>query len=146
MKTRFLLCLLLLVFSVIVRAQTTRSSVVENQLPLSSGWSLQSSAKTTDSGDVISTPKFQPKDSYQVSVPTTVFAALVSQKVYPDPTFGMNLRSVPGVTYPIGSNFSNRPMEPDSPYAVPWWYRKAFDLPGSYKGKIIWLRFGGINY
>ena len=145
MKKRSLLCLSLLAFSSVIFAQSARFANTELKLELTSDWSLQSSTKVIDSGDVISTPKFQPKDWYGVSVPTTVFAAQVSQKVYADPTFGMNLRSVPGVTYPIGANFSNRPMEPDSPYAVPWWYRKAFDVPASYKGKTIWLRFGGIN-
>jgi len=97
-------------------------------------------------GEVISTAKFQPTGWYTVSVPTTVVAALVKQKIYPDPTFGMNLRSIPGTTYPIGANFSNIPMQQDSPFIIPWWYRKAFVLPAGYKGKTIWLDFGGINY
>jgi exo-1,4-beta-D-glucosaminidase len=75
-----------------------------------------------------------------------VVAALVERKVYPDPFFGMDLRSFPGVTYPIGANFSNIPMQQDSPFIVPWWYRKEFVLPASFKGKNIWLNFGGINY
>ena len=79
-------------------------------------------------------------------MPTTVFAALVKQKVYPDPLFGMNLRSIPGVTYPIGTNFSNLPMQPDSPFAVPWWYRTEFTVPAAYKGKTLWLQFHGIDY
>ncbi len=29
---------------------------------------------------------------------------------------------------------------------MPWWYRKEFVLPASFKGKSIWLNFGGINY
>ena len=58
----------------------------------------------------------------------------------------MNLRDFPGVTYPIGANFSNIPMAPDSPYAVSWWYRKQFTVPASYKGKTVWLKFNGINY
>jgi exo-1,4-beta-D-glucosaminidase len=37
-------------------------------------------------------------------------------------------------------------MQPDSPYAVPWWYRKGFTLPATFKGKTIWLQFRGINY
>ena len=81
-----------------------------------------------------------------MTVPTTVVAALVKHKVYPDPFFGTNLRTFPGVTYPIGANFSNIPMQPDSPFIVPWWYRKEFVLPASFKGKTIWLNFGGINY
>ncbi len=110
------------------------------------GWSLQSSGKVDEKGEVLSTPAFQPKDWYTVTVPTTVVAALVKHKVYPDPVFGTNLRSFPGVTYPIGANFSNIPMQPDSPFIVPWWYRKEFVLPASFKGKSIWLNFGGINY
>ena len=58
----------------------------------------------------------------------------------------MNLRSAPGVTYPIGDNFSNHAMQPDSPYAVPWWYRKEFTIPASFAGKSVWLKFNGINY
>ena len=68
-------------------------------------------------------------------VPTTVVAALVKHKVYPDPFFGTNLRSFPGVTYPIGANFSNIPMQPDSPFIVPWWYRKEFVLPAELQGQ-----------
>jgi exo-1,4-beta-D-glucosaminidase len=100
----------------------------------------------TESGDVISTAKYVPKGWYTVTVPTTVVAAMVKQKVYPDPGFGMNLRSYPGMNYPIGGTFSNVPMQPDSPFAVAWWYRKAVEIPASFKGKSIWLKFGGINY
>ena len=57
-----------------------------------------------------STPKFAPKGWYEVEVPTTVVAALVKHKVYPDPDFGMNLRSFSGMSYPIGHNFSEQPM------------------------------------
>src|SRR5437870_7857635 len=113
---------------------------------LREGWTLQSSAKVDQKGGVISTPHFQARSWYTVTVPTTVVAALVKQKVYPDPYFGMNLRQVPGVSYPIGANFSNLPMEPDSPFAVSWWYRKAFALPASDRGKTLWLNFQGINY
>src|SRR5207244_2938730 len=46
----------------------------------------------------------------------------------------------------IGDNFSNIAMQQDSPFMVPWWYRKEFMVPESYRGKSIWLEFGGINY
>ena len=58
----------------------------------------------------------------------------------------MNLRQYPGVSYPVGGNFSNLPMPPDSPYAVSWWYRKEFSLPKDFAGKTVWLNFRGINY
>ncbi len=121
-------------------------TAASKHLRLAEAWDLQASGKVGEDGSVISTPRYQPKGWYDVTVPTTVFAALVKHKVYPDPDFGMNLRQVPGVTYPIGTNFSNIEMEPDSPFAVAWWYRKTFTLPATDKGKIIWLNFRGLNY
>jgi exo-1,4-beta-D-glucosaminidase len=126
-----------------VHQPATRDSATQR---LADGWNLQSSGKVAETGDVISTPAYQPKGWYTVTVPTTVVAALVKQKVYPDPNFGMNLRQFPGVTYPIGANFSNYPMQQDSPFAVAWWYRKVFALPAADKGRTIWLDFAGINY
>ena len=118
----------------------------ENKLALHEGWTLQTSAKVEAKGEVISTAQFSPTGWHQVTVPSTVVAALIKDKTLPDPFFGTNLRSYPGVTYPIGGNFSNIPMAPESPYAVSWWYRKQFTIPASYKGKTIWLKFNGINY
>ena len=115
-------------------------------LQLREGWELQSSCKVEQKGEEISTPAFHPRGWYTATVPTTVAAALVKNKVYPDPDFGMNLRALPGVTYPIGANFSNIPMAQDSPFIVPWWYRKTFSLPADYRGKTLWLRFHGVNY
>ena len=37
-------------------------------------------------------------------------------------------------------------MSADSPFAVPWWYRKEFQLPAEEKGRRVWLNFEGINY
>jgi exo-1,4-beta-D-glucosaminidase len=118
----------------------------ENRLPLREGWSLQTSAKVEAKGEVISTPQFVPKGWHSATVPTTVVAALVKDKTFKDPLFGTNLRDYPGMNYPIGQNFSNIAMAPDSPFAVSWWYRKPFALPASYKGKTVWLKFNGINY
>jgi exo-1,4-beta-D-glucosaminidase len=116
------------------------------QLPLRDHWTLQSSAKVEAKGAIISTPGFVPKGWHDVTVPTTVVAALVKDKTLPDPFFAVNLRQFPGVTYPIGGNFSNVAMQPDSPYAVSWWYRKPFAAPASYSRKTAWLNFRGINY
>ena len=150
MNKSSLLCALLLSFSFsgLIFSQEPKSSHprMESTLSLREGWSLQSSSKVDEKGETVSSPGFQPKNWYTVTVPTTVVAALVEHKVYPDPFFGTNLRSFPGVTYPSGANFSNLPMQQDSPFIVPWWYRKEFVLPASFKGKSIWLNFGGINY
>src|SRR5579864_2005831 len=128
-------------------AQSERQSAGSRaRLALHEGWTLQTSAKVDAKGEVISTARFSPQGWHKITVPTTVVAALVSDKTLPDPFFGMNLRDFPGVSYPVGANFSNLPMAPDSPYAASWWYRKEFEVPASYKGKTIWLKFDGINY
>jgi exo-1,4-beta-D-glucosaminidase len=118
----------------------------ESRVMLREGWELQTSAKVDAKGEVISTPAFAAKGWHSATVPSTVVAALVKDKTLPDPFPEMTLRSFPGVTYPIGANFSNIAMATDSPYAVSWWYRKAFTVPAAYKGKTIWLKFNGINY
>jgi exo-1,4-beta-D-glucosaminidase len=116
--------------------------------PLREGWALQSSVKVAETGEAISSITFQPKikDWLKAAVPTTVVAGQVKSGLLSDPFYGMNLRQYPGVGYPIGFNFSNIPMPPDSPYAVSWWYRKQFALPQGYAGKTVWLNFRGINY
>ena len=116
------------------------------RIDLQSGWRIQSSAKVTQKGDVVSAGKFRPDGWYPARLPSTVLSALVKAKVYPDPCFGMNLRSIPGTDYPIGQNFSNIPLSPDSPFGVSWWYRTEFTLPKSAKGQTVWLNFDGINY
>ena len=117
-----------------------------DKLLLRDHWTLQSSTKVEAKGEIVSTAAFIPKGWHIATVPTTVVAALVQDKTLPDPFFAMNLRQFPGVTYPIGGNFSNLAMQPDSPYAVSWWYRKQFAAPASYAGKTVWLDFKGINY
>jgi exo-1,4-beta-D-glucosaminidase len=130
----------------IAAAQPTSQPVPASTLPLREGWALQSSAKVTATGEVIASASFEASDWIQADVPTTVVAAQVKKGLLPDPFFAMNLRQYPGVSYPIGNNFSNVPMPPDSPYAVSWWYRKEFTLPAAYAGKTVWLNFRGINY
>ena len=115
-------------------------------IPFRDGWTLQTSSKVMAKGETISSELFKPGNWLQVSIPTTVVAAQLKNGLLPDPFFGMNLRQYPGVSYPIGSNFSNIEMPPDSPYAVSWWYRKEFTLPNFYARKSLWLNFRGINY
>src|SRR5580700_7451625 len=115
-------------------------------LPLREHWTIQSSALDEDSGDVISKPGYKTTGWYPATMPSTVVAALVKDRVYPDPGFGMNLRLLAGTSYPIGMNFSNVHMPPDSPYRVPWWFRTEFQGPPERKGETLWLRFDGINY
>ena len=116
------------------------------QTVLRDGWKVQSSAKVTVSGDKVSEPGFSTLDWYATSAPKTVFAVLVENGVYKDPYYGMNLRNFPGVEYKIGGQFANEEMPANSPFAVPWWYRKEFEIPVADNGKQIWMQFHGINY
>src|SRR5437016_10304679 len=116
------------------------------QTVLRDGWKIQSSARVSASGDKVSEPGFSTLGWYATSAPKTVFAVLVENGVYKDPYYGMNLRSFPGVEYKIGGQFANEEMPPNSPFAVPWWYRKEFEVPAADKDQQIWMQFRGINY
>jgi exo-1,4-beta-D-glucosaminidase len=142
-----ILRLLMPFFSLAVAAAQPNSQPAPDlTLPLREGWTLQSSAKAAGTGETISSASFPTNNWIQADVPTTVVAAQVKSGLLSDPFYAMNLRQYPGVSYPVGFNFSNIPMPPDSPYAVSWWYRKEFTLPDTYAGKTVWLNFRGINY
>jgi exo-1,4-beta-D-glucosaminidase len=135
----------------LIAVMTTFSVAQQKPIPasrvsLSAGWQIQSSAKLNDEGNVISAAPYVTKGWYPAAVPTTVLAALIANRVYADPYFGMNLRSIPGTTYPIGKDFSILPTPADSPFVVPWWYRTTFRIPTAYRGKSIALHFDGINF
>jgi exo-1,4-beta-D-glucosaminidase len=146
MKIRWLGWIAFLLVASVSFAQPGKPGQPGSKFRLADGWMMQSSCKVDQSGEMLSKAGFQPRQWYPVSVPSTVVSALVKQKVLPDPMFGMNLRQFPGVGYPIGANFSNLPMPPDSPHLVSWWYRKAFTLSAAYRSKTVWLNFRGINY
>jgi exo-1,4-beta-D-glucosaminidase len=118
----------------------------QTTLQLDHDWTTQSSAKVADTGAAISTAGYTPAAWYPTTVPATVMGALVANKVYKDPMFGMNLRDVPGTTYPIGNNFSKLPMPDGSPFHVPWWYRTEFTVPYAMRGRRLSLHLDGINY
>ena len=114
-------------------------------IDLHDGWMLQSSCKVSATGAKISTAGFSTDSWHATTVPSTVAAALVADKTFPDPYFGENLRSIPGTTYPIGKMFSVLSMPKDSPFRCSWWYRTEFRAPDAFDGQHVWLNFGGIN-
>lgn len=126
-----------LLFSISGAAQT---------VPLQKGWWLQSACKVNATGEAISGKSLVPKDWISTTVPATVVAAQVAAGQFKNIYFGMKMRELPGMTYPIGLNsFANVPMDKDSPYACGWWYRTRFKLPVQ-KGRRVALHFDGINY
>jgi exo-1,4-beta-D-glucosaminidase len=131
--------------SVIAACGLPIAAAAQAPKPLHDGWRLQSACKVQADGAAISLSGFSTQGWLPVSVPSTVLAAQVADKIYPDPYFGMNLRNIPGAGYPIGRNFSNLPMPQDSPYRCGWWYRTEFQAPAAH-GRRVWLHFDGINY
>ncbi len=116
------------------------------RIPLAEGWALQSSAHVKATGETLSQTGVNTTAWHKVTVPNTVVGALVENGDYGDPYFGMNLRKVPGTTYPIGERFTLLPMPDDSPFKPSWWYRKEFAAPSDAAGRRLWLHFDGINY
>ena len=100
------------------------------RLILKDGWQMQSVVKDASAGSLVSQSNFIPKGWYPVSVPTTIIAGLLANKVYDfDPFFGTNFQKLN-----------------DPALDKPWWFRKSFSLPVSQKGKDVVLKLHGINY
>jgi exo-1,4-beta-D-glucosaminidase len=117
-----------------------------NVAPLRDGWRIQSACQTQADGAAISASGFSADGWLNATVPSTVLAAQVADKVFPDPYFAMNLRNIPGATYPIGRNFAELPVPQDSPYYCGWWYRVEFSVAAIMRDRRTTIHFGGINY
>src|SRR5450755_745746 len=129
---------------------------------LHSGWQLQSACVLQGSstgpaglkdnaypgldGEILSSPLYRPIGWIAATVPTTVVAAQVAAGIVKDPFYGMNLRKLPGMDYPIGSQFANLAMLDDSPYKCGWWYRTQFRAPAGFAGRTVALHLDGVNY
>jgi len=109
-------------------------------------WQLQSSCKLKATGAEISVTGFDAKNWHRTDIPATVVAALVADGTYPDPDYGTNLRSIPGMNYSKQSYFGLQDMPAGSPFRCSWWYRTEFTLPTQQESKTEWLHFLGINY
>src|ERR1700687_5678216 len=116
------------------------------QLFLHKNWLLQSSCEVKATGEQLSTPGFDASAWHHTDLPSTVVGALVNDKTYPDPTYGTNLRSLPGMDYSSKSFFALQDMPKDSPFLCSWSFRTEFTLPSGDGLKTKWLHFLGINY
>jgi exo-1,4-beta-D-glucosaminidase len=146
MKIHALCFFLLVLASVAVAAQVATQPSSPSRIALENGWHIQSACKISDGGDAISRPGYRVQDWLATTVPHTVLGAQIDAKMFPDPFFGMNLRAIPGTTYPPGKIFTNEKMPDDSPYHCSWWYRTEFHWPAQLRGKNAWIHFDGINY
>ena len=115
-----------------------------HKIRLDDGWAIASSRETEERGPRLSTPAADVAAWHRTRLPATVLAALAERGDIPDPYVGTNLRELPGQG-PPAQNFSNHPMPDDSPFAVPWWFRREFRVPPE-AGPHLRLVFDGINY
>ena len=93
------------------------------------GWQMQDTSKVAGKPAEVSSTAFHPEGWYTATVPGTVLTTLVDNKVYPEPLYGENMRSIP-----------------ESLNKADFWYRTTFLVPASHKGRHTWLHFAGINY
>src|ERR1700689_2158196 len=105
------------------------SLLAQSQTQTIDGWQMQDSANVAVPASLVSTNSFEPQGWYAATVPGTVLTTLVNDGVYPEPLFGENMRAIP-----------------ESVNKTSYWYRTTFTVPAAYKGRHIWLHFGGINY
>lgn len=100
-------------------------------------WLIKKVSDVKESAATLSNIKYNGQDWYPAIVPGTVLNSLVANNVYPDPYFGDN-------------NMKSRKLIPDIAEAgiefYHYWFRTNFEIPKSFKGKRIWLKFHGINY
>jgi exo-1,4-beta-D-glucosaminidase len=113
---------------------------------LHNGWQIQSSCVAKAAGEQISTVGFDASAWHKTDLPATVVGALVTDKTYPDPYFGTNLKTLPGMNYSNKSFFAIQDMPAGSPFLCSWWFRAEFDAPSDLAQKNSWLHFLGINY
>jgi exo-1,4-beta-D-glucosaminidase len=153
---------ILVASSSIFAATPPAPSATPLRLDLRTGWQLQSACvlqgsntgpaglKNANSaafdGEIFSSPLYRPIGWIPTTVPSTVVAAQVSAGIIKDPFYGMNLRRLPGMDYPLGSMFSNLAMLDTSPYKCGWWYRTQFRVPAGFSGHSVALHLDGVNY
>ena len=116
------------------------------RLYLHKGWQLESSCEIKAPGARIAAAGFDASTWHHTDIPSTVVAALVADKTYPDPFYATNLRSFAGMNKNNKVLWANVEMPKDSPFRCSWWYRTEFSLPADYESKTAWLNFLGINY
>jgi len=109
-------------------------------------WQIQSACEAKENGAEISAAGFDAKSWHHSDIPSTVVGALVTDKTYPDPNYGTNLKLFPGMNYSSKSFFANQDMPKESPFRCAWWFRTEFTLPAAAEQRTNWLDFLGINY
>lgn len=90
-----------------------------------SGYSIQSTAKVTDSAAAVSSPGYPAAGWYPAGPRSTVLAALLAAGKYADPFYSTNQKNIP-----------------TADFTVPWWYRSDFTVADT--SSRTYLDFSGV--
>jgi exo-1,4-beta-D-glucosaminidase len=90
-----------------------------------SGYSIQSTAKVSDSPASVSSPGYPASGWYPAGSRSTVLAALLADGVYADPFYSVNQQRIP-----------------KADFQVPWWYRSDFTVADT--SERTYLDFSGV--
>jgi exo-1,4-beta-D-glucosaminidase len=140
---------LIVVHTFLITAPTEAAEVVGKAVAsfeLLKGWEIQSSCDIKAGGEQVSRAGFATAGWHKTTVPNTVVGALVDDKTYPDPTYGTNMKNLPGMNYSTATFFANQDMPDGSPFKCAWWWRNEFVVPASFVKKNVSIHFPGINY
>lgn len=100
-------------------------------------WKIKKVSDVKADGSQVSLTGFNDQNWYPAIIPGTVLNTLVASKVYPEPYYGDNNKQsnhlIPDIAE-TGREFYH------------YWFRTAFSIPSSFKGKRVWLKLHGINY
>ncbi len=100
-------------------------------------WQMMKVKDAGANGKKISSPNYKPTGWQPAIIPGTVLNSLVANKVYPEPYYGDNNRRSKNLIPDLNDT---------GPEFYRYWFRTAFNIPQSFTGRHIWLKFNGINY
>ncbi|MCC5478016.1 glycoside hydrolase family 2 protein [Streptomyces barringtoniae] len=106
-------------------ARTTRVPAAAGTGTPLAGYAIQSSAKVSESPDVISSPGYPAQGWYPAGPRSTVLGALLADGVYADPFYSTNQQKIP-----------------KADFQVPWWYRSDFTVQDTTQR--TYLDFSGV--
>jgi exo-1,4-beta-D-glucosaminidase len=100
-------------------------------------WQMKKTGEVVSTAASLSMPGYITEGWMPAIVPGTVLNSLVHNKIYPEPYYGLN-------------NKLTQNLIPDLATAgrefYTYWFRTEFEVPESYRDKIVWLQVDGINY
>ncbi|MBN1132004.1 MAG: hypothetical protein JXR52_02800 [Bacteroidales bacterium] len=125
------------------------STLPEGALLLREDWQVCSSLLAGKDGSALSREKVDTAGWKSSSIPATVLSVLVRNGTYPNPYVGLNNMKIPDCSDAFNEEhdllkYSHLPGK--NPWKEPYWYRREFKIPGSYRDRKVWLNIGEINY